>query len=899
MPDWKPEIRQRLAGLRLVPLREIAIVEELSQHLDDCYEELLSGGATEAEARRQTLAELRGGELPARELWCVERQTAPELILPETNWRTKMIADLWQDLCFGARMLRKQPGFTLIAVLTLALGVGATTAIFSVVNAVLLNPLPYRQAEQLVAVSFNDNEGTFGNTGYTTFVDWQARAQSFEQLALIRSWGGTLTGQGEPENINGLRVTPEYFKMLGVAPAVGRDFGADENRPDRRFVVVLSHSLWQRRFNADPQVVGKPITLSGQTFTVIGVMPLEFTDLLAANFYQPAEVWAVLGYDVAQPWACRSCQHLKAFGRLKPPVTPTQASAEMNSLAAVMQREHPQEYPAASAVVLGLQEQFTGKLRPALYLLLGATVVVLLIACANVANLLLARATGRTREMAVRAALGASRGRIMRQLMVESLLLAGFGAAAGILLAVWGVKLLMALKPATVMKLQTVAIDGRVLGFAAAVALLTGLLFGLAPAWQAAKPELHSALKAGERTVIGGGRLRNALVVTELALALVLLTGAGLLVKSFVRVLNVPPGFEAGNLMTMMVPASGAKYDNDEKVQRFYGQVIARVSALPGVEAVGLAGNLPFFGNGDRYGFHIESKPLPNPADAPSVERYSINPEYLRALRIPVRRGRGFTAQDDASAPLVILINETAARRFWPGEDPLGQSVRLGSISNQPRTIVGIVGDVQHKSLEDAPDTQFYVPQLQWTDSFNQLAVRTSPGLMGDAAGLIAAIRREISAVDKDIPIYQIATMNRLLTTATAERRFTLLLAGVFAGLALVLSGLGVYSVIAYAVAQRTHEIGLRMALGAQARDVLRLVVSSGLKLALCGLALGLVAASALTRWMASLLFEVRSTDPPTYALVAALLLIVALLACWLPALRATKVDPLDALRHD
>ncbi len=802
---------------------------------------------------------------------------------------------LLQDLRYGTRMLLKNPGFTLIAVLTLALGIGATTAIFSAVNAVLLQALPYQKADRLVAVSLNDNDGEFGNTGYATFVDWQARARSFDQLALIRSWGGTLTGQGEPENIEGLRVTPEYFKLLGVAPALGRDFRLEDTRPDSRFVVMLSHALWQRQFKADPNVVGKPIVLSGQTFTVIGVMPQMFEDLLAANFYQKAELWASLGYDVTQAWACRSCQHLKAFGRLKDGVSLEQTRAEMNAIAATLQQEHPQEYPVPTAVVFGLQNEFVKAIRPALYLLLIAVVVMLLIACANVANLLLARVSDRAREMAVRAALGAGRCRIIRQLLVESLLLAGLGAAVGLVLAVWGVEVLLALKPATMLKMQVIAIDGRVLGFAAAVSLLTAILFGLAPAWQASKPDLQLALKVNDCTVTAGSRLRSLLVVSEIGLALLLLVGAGLLLKSFVQLLNVKPGFETGNLITMMIPAAGTKYDDAEPVRQFYQAVGERVSALPGVEAAGIVSNLPLSGNGDRSGFHIEAKPLPNPAEAPSVERYSISPDYLRTMRIRLLRGRGFTEQDSMNAPLVVLISQTTAQRFWPNEDPLGKRVRLGGAGGELRTIVGIVPDVLHRGLEDGPDIQAYVPHAQWADSMMQLAVRTGSA----PSGVIAAIRNEVRAVDKDIPIYQVATMDQLVTGATTSRRFTMLLVSSFAGLALLLAGLGIYSVIAYSVMQRTHEIGIRVALGAQLGDVLRLVIGQGMRLVFLGLALGLLASLALTRLMRSLLFGVSATDPVTFSMVALLLAIVALLACWLPARRATKVDPIIALRYE
>jgi hypothetical protein len=639
--------------------REAERDTEIRHQLDEAIRARLARGETPEQARANALCEFGKAGL-------VKETT-------RAMWGWSWLEQLMQDLRFGARMLLKQRGFTLIAVLTLALGIGATTAIFTVVNAVLLQPLPYRQADRLVAVSLNDNNGEFGNTGYATFVDWQARAQSFAQLALLRSWGGTLTGQGEPENVAGLRVTPDYFKLLGVAPALGRDFRGADDRPDTRSVVILSHALWQRRFQSDPHVIGKPLVLSGRAFTVIGVMPQGFEDWLAAHYERKAELWAALGYDVTEEWACRGCQHLKAFGRLKDGVTLDQARTEMNTIAAALQQEYPREYSTPTAFVAGLQEEFVKGIRPALYLLLIAV------------------------------------------------------------------------------------------------------------------------------------------------------------------------------------------------------------------------------GDYDRYGFHIEEKPWPNPADAPSVQRYGISPDYLRTMRIGLLRGRGFMEQDKANAPLVALLNQTTARRYWPHEDPLGKRVRLGDDKGPLRTIVGIVPDVAHYGLEDAPDAQVYVPSAQWANSSLQLAVRTT----ADTTSVVAAIRREVSAVDKDIPLYQIATMEQLMATTTAQRRFTLLLAGVFAGLSLVLAGLGIYSVMAYAVAERTHEIGLRMALGAQTGDVLRLVIGQGMTLVLLGVAAGMTAAFGLTRLMKALLFEVKATDPLTFAAVAALLALVAFVACWLPARRATKVDPLVALRTD
>jgi putative ABC transport system permease protein len=804
---------------------------------------------------------------------------------------------LFQDLRYGRRMLVKYRAVTAIAVITLALGIGANTAIFTVVNAVLLRPLPYRDSDRLVMLSTNEEkDGVLGNTGYTTFVDWRERSRSFERMVVIRSWGGVLTGQGEPEIIRGLRVSADYFKMLGVSPALGRDFRVEEDRPDTRFVVVISNALWQRRFSSDPQVVGKHLILNDQPFTVAGVMPQGFTDFLAANFHGGAEVWAPVGYDMTQPFACRDCQHLKAIARLKPDVTLAQASVEMNGIMNVMAREHPKIYATPAIGVAGLQDQFTVAIRPALYLLLVAVGLVLLIACANVANLLLARASARAGEMAIRAALGAGQWRIVRQLLVESALLSLMGGAAGLLLALWGTDLLTSLSPAKMLQLQPVTTDARALGFTLFVSLLTGLLFGCAPALQAARQDAQLALKESAKSSPGKRqrRLRESLVVAEMVFALALLVGAGLLIRSFMRVLDTKPGFESRNLLTMMIPASSAKkYSDTAQVRAFYGEAIKRVEALPGVEAAGVVSNLPFGGNMDMYGFHVEEKPMANPAEAPSAERYGASPEYLRAMGILMLRGRGFTEQDNANAPLVALINRTAAQRIWPNEDPLGKRIRLGGIDNPLRSIVGVVGDVNHYDLETAPGLQAYVPHTQWTDSYMLLVVRTTT----DPATLTGPIRQTIHALDPDVPLHNVATMRQLVSASVAQRRFTLLLIAVFAAVALLMAAIGLYGVMAYSVAQRTREIGIRVALGAQGADVVRLVVGRGLRLVTLGVALGLAGAFALTRLMKSLLYDIGATDPLTFASVAALVALIALLACYIPARRATKVDPMVALR--
>jgi putative ABC transport system permease protein len=789
--------------------------------------------------------------------------------------------------------LLKRPGFTLVAVVTIALGIGANTAIFTVVNALLLRPLPYVNSDRLALLGGSGKDGP-SNTGYATFLDWRERSRSFDQMAVIRPGGGTVTGQGEPEIVDGLRVSDGYFRMLGVRPALGRDFKVEEDRPANRFVVLLSYAFWSRRFNSDPNVIGKPVTLSGQPFTVVGVMPKGFEDHLAANFYRPADVWSPLGYDLTQRSACRTCQHLKVVGRLKPDVTPEQASAEMSAIQSGIQREHPSEYARANVTVSRLQGHFTRSIRPALYLLLFAVGLVLLIACANVANLLLARASQRSREVAIRLAIGASRFRILRQSLTESLLLSLAGAGAGLFLALWGTELLVRISPEAILKLQHVKIDARALGFTLLVSLLTAILFGIFPALHAARSDAQHALKeSGGRTQGGRSRMRDWLVISEIALALVLLTGAGLLVRSFVRILSVTPGFDQRNLLTLMTQAVGPKYAQESQVRAFYRDVLARVGALPGVESAGVVSNLPFGGNMDMSGFHIEEKPLANPADAPSAERYGISPDYLRAMGIPLLRGRGFTEQDAPDSPLVALITRETAARFWQDENPIGKRIRLGGPEDSPRTIVGVVGDVNHYGLDVAPGLQVYVPHAQWTDSYMRLVVRAAV----DPASLAAPAQNAIHAIDPDAPVYQVATMRGLISNSVATRRFTLALLGGFAAVALLMASIGIYGVMSYTVSQRTGEIGVRVALGAQSRDVLKLIVGQGMRAVGAGALVGLSAAAALTRLMGRMLYEVDALDPLTFAVVPSLLILVALLACWAPARRATKVDPLLALR--
>ncbi|HEV2915216.1 MAG TPA: ABC transporter permease [Pyrinomonadaceae bacterium] len=808
---------------------------------------------------------------------------------------------LWQDLRYGLRTLSKTPGFTLAAVLALSLGIGANSAIFSVANAVLLRPLPYHEPERLVMIYGNLFKPGLDEIGASPpeVKDYREQAHVFERLACYTEGGFNLSGEGEPERISGAFVSADLFPVLGVGPFVGRTFNVEEDQPGSDQVVVLSHKLWQRRFNADPGVVGKSIGINGKSLTVIGVMPagFQFPD-------SEIEIWKPLALD-AEDWSenSRGSHYLNVIARLKPGVTQAQAQTEVQNIAERIRQQHSENYDNGfGAKIVSRHEQVVGQIRPVLLILLGAVGFVLLIACANVANLLFARAATREREMAIRTALGAGRGRIIRQLLTESLLLAVAGGALGLLLALWGVDLLVALAPNDIPRLGEVGLDLRVLGFTVMVSLVTGVLFGLAPALRLSKPDLQESLKDGARGAGEGfrrQRMRNLLVVSEVALSLVLLIGAGLMIRSFIQVQKISPGFNPERVLTMRLSLPQSKYAEPQQQRAFFRQLVGRVEALPGVESVGAVNFLPLSKTGNMWSFAIEGR---GNAVGPNLNFRMISPDYFRTIGIPLKRGRQLTEQDREGAPPVAVINETMARTFFPGEDPIGKRLKLASESSPFPwlSIVGVVGDVRHYGLDEEAKPELYVSYLQpLLPNFNVsslfLAVRTG----AEPAGLTAAVRKEVAALDKDQPIADIKTMEARLSDSVAPRRFNMLLLGIFAALALALSIVGIYGVMSYAVTQRTHEIGVRMALGAQTRDVLRLVVGQGMILALAGVALGLVGAFALTRVMTSLLFGVSPSDPTTFALVAIVLAAVALVACLIPARRATRIDPMEALRYE
>jgi putative ABC transport system permease protein len=845
--------------------------------------------------------------LLAQELRRVEREVAPEPIVLGTNRRKNMMADLWQDLRYGARTLLKNPGFTLIAVLTLALGIGANTAIFSVVNALLLRPLPYPQPEQLVKVFRTQPDPAKGMLpsiwSYPRFEMLRDQNRSFAAVVGFNQSPYNLTGTDAPERLQVEMVSDGYFPLLGVNAIVGRSFTAE----DAGEVALLGYGLWQRRYGGDPQVVGKTIELDKQAFTIVGVLPPGFRGQSGT-----ADVWLpmVAAAKFVRTVLTHPNDHwFQVIARLKDGVTLTAAQADMQRVSAQIEQKYPspKDTLAGGAAIPMLEPFQAAKVEPALktsfLLLLGAVGLVLLIACANVANLLLARAVARRREFALRAALGASRLRLLRQLLTESLLLALAGGALGVLLAHWGVALLMNIRPTDntqfwtsyshTFNFFTVNLDWRVLGFNFALALLTGLLFGILPALQSSFINVNEALKEGAGIGFQGRRkssVRSLLVVGEIALALVLLAGAGLMINSLLRLQSVNLGFAPENLLQMTVYARDAKPE-------FYEQLLARVQALPGIEAASVSRNAPLLGRYARAVIDIEGRADIKKA---GVGFHSVSPDYFRTLGIALLRGRVFTGQDRAGAPRVALINKAAAERFFPGADPLGKRLRPYVTPQYETTekfleIVGVVADVPYGRLEEAMGPDIYVSALQPTDQMRMLIARSNL----DTAALTAAIQREVLALDRNVPLTAIQTMKERAAEVTSRTRFIAVLLGLFAGLALLLAGIGIYGVMAYSVAARTREIGVRMALGARGADVLKLVMGQGMMLALAGVALGLLASVALTRTMQSLLFGVSATDPATFAVIALLLIAVALLACYAPARRATQVDPLTALRQE
>ncbi len=800
---------------------------------------------------------------------------------------------LLRDLRFAARMLVKNPGFTTIAALTLALGIGPNTAIFSVVNGVLLRPLPYASPDRLFVVTIDRRElGPRFTLSNADFLILKGQMRSFETLAAFTPERLNLAGEREPERIAATWVTAEFFSTLGVPPELGRTFLADEDRPGRPPVAVVSHDLWQRHLMGDPRAIGRSMTLNGRSYTVIGVMPPNFTAL------RTSDVWPILQID---PPAKRPPFVLRLVGRLKTGVAPLQLRAELATMHEQVERVWPDPQKSDWGFTAEpMRDYIVGDVRPALLILLAAVGFVLLIAMANVANLLLSRATARAKEVAVRAALGASRGVLVRQLLTESLMLAALGGGAGLLLALWGIELLPAIDPARFPLLGEVGIDRAVLVFTALTSLLSGVLFGLAPALQISRAGLNEALKEGGRTVTearGQRRLRGLLVVAQTALALMLLVAAGLMVKSFARLKEVDPGFSPNGLLTLQLSLPRTSYPEPRIQAAFYQGLVTRVRALPGVVAAGVSSSIPPENLNQVESFEVEGQSVSVGRNRPLAEELVIGGDSFRALGIPLLQGRPFTTSDQADAPPVAVINETMARRYFPGGEAVGGHIRAGGFGPDDPwiTVVGVVGDVKYSGMRAEKAPTIYVPYEQnpWWGGQMNLMLRSS----SDPESLVPALRREVQTMDSDLPLSNLRTGEQLLDAATGGPRFQTALISLFALLALFLAAVGIYGVISYAATQRTHEIGVRIALGARRRDVIRLVVGQGMRLAFIGVGLGLIGALALTWLMQGLLFGVSPTDPGTLGVVCLVLVGTALLACLVPARRASGVDPMTAIR--
>ncbi len=815
-------------------------------------------------------------------------------------WSFGWLSQIAEDIRFGLRLLRKNPGFTAVAMLTLALGIGANTAVFSLVYAVLLRPLPYKDPSSLIVLNETTPKVGTVSVSYPNFLDWRSQSHAFSQMAAVYGVNFNLAGVAQPENISGYAVSPNFLSMMGIRPLLGRDFDASEEKAGTTPVILLSYSLWQTHFAGDPNAIGRIITLDGRGYTIVGVLPANFRAPDKTDVMLPIGVWATSHSEEVTERGERG--DMVVIGRLTPGVSFGQASAEMAGIAARLAKEYPGSNDKFGVALQPIRDMFVGAMRTTILVLFGAVLFVLLIACANVANLFLVRGASRSKEVALRMALGASRGRILRQMLTESFVLSLLGGLLGVGLAMAGNRALAQLISADMLSGATVDLNSSVLVFVAGVVVLAAFIFGLIPAMRSTQQDVQSELKEGGRTTSGGAaqnRLRGALATAEISLALILLVGAGLMIKSLYRLMEVDPGFRPDRVLAMAMDLRTEQYAKDPAVLNFWQQVLDRVRALPGVENAAVGTVIPLTGDHSRSDITIEGMAALGPGDYPHPDVHIVSPGYLTTLGIPLLRGRGFTDQDNENAPLAGMINATIARRFFPNEDPVGKRFMFGhaSAANPPKwyTIVGVVGDTKLYGLANPARLEVYVPSRQNPSNGMNLLVKSA----ADPAALTSEIRDAVHAIDKDQPVFAVATMKQLVSDSVATRRITLVLLGLFSGLALILGAIGIYGVISFSVAQRTHEIGIRMALGAPRRDVFRLVLGQGLKLAAIGIAIGIVTAFGLVHLMSSLLYGVGAADFETFAGVAILLVLVALLASYVPARRAMRIDPMVALRYE
>lgn len=858
---------------------------ELLFHVETYAEDLMRGGVSREEAIRRARVEFGAIERVKEE----GREARG----------VRLIESAIQDLRYGVRMLRKSPGFTAIAVLTLAIGVGANTAVFSVVYGVLLEPLPYQDSSRLVLLNETTPKVGDVSVSYPNFLDWRSQSRNFSQMAAVHGVGFNLSGVNQPESIDGEAVSANFLSMLGVHPIIGRDFDASEEKAGTAPVVMLNHSLWQSHFGADPNAVGRTVMLDGHSYTIIGVLPPNFRWPDKTDVLEPIGVWAT-----ANPAATERGERgdMIVLGRLASPASIAQARSEMQGIAARIAAEYPGSNDEFGVSLHLLREAFVGDMRPAILSLFGAVICVLLIACANVANLLLVRGAGRTREIALRIAFGATRKRIIRQMLTESFVLAFFGGVLGILLAYAGIRAMTSLLPPYILMGATLNLNALVLLFAVLLIGLAAFVFGLAPAARSTKPDLQAQLKegsAGAGTGTAQNRLRGLFVVAELSLSLILLAGAGLMMKSLHILLSVSPGFQADRVLTMEMDLRTAQYDKDPAIRNFWQRVLDGARAVPGVQSASVGTVVPLTYSHSRADITIEGMPLPKPGNYPHPDVHIVSDGYASTLGIPLIRGRSFTETDNETSPPVAIINNMLARQYFPNDDALGKRLMFGhpSAANPPKwlTIVGVFGDTKLYGLANAARLEVYVPFPQSPTRDMTLAVKSGV----DPSALTSALRGEIASIDKDQPISDVSTMSQLMTNSVSTRRYTLILLGLFSSLALVLAAIGIYGVISYSVAQRTRDIGIRMALGATQADVLRDVLGLGVRLTGIGLGIGLAGALLATRVLSSLLYGVHSTDALTFTAVSLVLITVALIASYIPARRATRVDPIVALRYE
>jgi putative ABC transport system permease protein len=896
--DWAAFVCERLRLPDLPPERESRIVRELAAQLEDFYREALSTGASEADADAHACRQIRDWDRLAQDVWLADRQNARPRIERLTNsietmagpkpGGLQMFADILRDARYGVRQLTKSPGFAAVAVLTMALGIGATSAMFSVINGVLLRPLPFPESDRIMRVNeIVPQYGSF-SVAPASFLDWRAQSTSFEQIVALSSGSASFNGADGPERITNAAVSWDFFDMLRTQPFLGRAFKAEEDRPGKNDVIVLSHAAWQRRFGSDQNIVGRPITLNGTPATIVGVMPAGF------QFPASVEYWVPIALNPAN--ASRGGHFLAVFARLKPGVSVAQAGAEMKTIAERLAKQYPESSADESAEVVPLLEQMVGNIREPLMALLAAVGVVVLIACANVANLLLVRASVREKEIAIRTALGAGRGRLVRQMLAESLILSIAGGALGVLFAYLTLKPIQTLSAGSIPRVQSVSIDATVLLFALGVSLVTGIIFGLAPAWQASRAGVAAVIKEGGRSsATGGGRwTRATLLVVEVALSLVLLVGAALLLRSFARLTNVDPGFRPDPVLAFRVSLPNVSYREAHQRVGFFDTLLTRLEAHPQIRSAGMIQTIPMRGD-YVLSVAIQGRPAPQPGKELSANHRVVSPNYFSALGIPLKRGRSFTGRDVEKSPLVALVDEAFVTRHFPNEDPIGRGLDIGNSAEGFYEIVGVVGNVHYGGLDAKANPTMYVPFRQ--DIFSSMWIVAQAE--GDPSHITPVARQIVREIDPALPAYSMIPLTKVVSDSVGQRRFSMLLLASFALLALFLAAVGIYGVVAYSVSQRTQEIGVRLAIGAERRDVLTLVVGGGMKLALAGVVIGLAGAMALSRYIATMLFNVTPFDPTSYAATAAGLLAIAALACYVPARRAMNLDPLAAIRQE